>query len=90
MDAIQRLEKWKYGHKSRSGQIEIDDGYGATCWRVELRGNGKEVFAAETNFFTGKAKENVVFVVDGDSKEDWPGLSATIHAALDKAEEMGL
>ena len=37
---LQRLEKWKHGHKARSVKISIDDGYGATCWVVELWGKG--------------------------------------------------
>jgi hypothetical protein len=43
--AIERLEAWKAGHKSRFVEIRIDD---------------------------------------------WPGLTATIHAAIDRAEKLGL
>lgn len=38
MTTIERLEKWNGGHKARSVSIEVDDGYGATCWRVTLTG----------------------------------------------------
>jgi hypothetical protein len=96
---LTRLQKWKSGHKARSVKISIDDGYGATCWVVELWGKGKKfedkkegyVFAAEVNFFEyDKLPEYVVYIVDGNSDEDWPGLEAVINAALDKAEKLGL
>lgn len=101
MDALERLENWRHGHKARSVKIGIDDGYGATCWTVELWGKGKKidthegyVYAAECNFFViGKPlPEYVVYVKDGDSDEDWdwPGLAAVIHAAIDCAEKLGL
>jgi hypothetical protein len=36
-DAIEVLERWVNGHKARHVHaISIDDGYGATCWRVVL------------------------------------------------------
>jgi len=85
------LENWRYGHKSRSVFINADDGYGASCWTVKLFGHGKEVYAAETSFWEHKTiPENVVFVVDGNSDDDWPGLEAVILAAIKKAEELEL
>ena len=93
---IDRLEKWNHGHKARSVSIHIDDGYGATCWSVKLYHEHGCTTAAEVNFFTcnddegGDAayhvnarKEGVVFVRGGDDDADWPGLAATITAALD-------
>lgn len=93
-DLLLRLEKWRNENKSRFVQLGIDNGYGATCWTVDLGGNGKTVHAAEVSFWAGEAKnapEHVVFVVDGDDCEnDLPGLHATLAAALDLAEKLGL
>jgi hypothetical protein len=86
-----RLEEWRNGHKSRSAQIAIDDGYGATCWTVDLGGNGKTVHAAEVSFSESEdngAPENVVFVA-GEGN-DWPGLHATLATAMDLADKLGL
>jgi len=88
---LDRLESWRNGHKSRSVQIGIDNGYGATCWEVELWGNQKHVVAAEVSFWKNEAESatpNVVFV--GDVDGGWPGLRRTIEAALDRADELGL
>ena len=98
-DAIAELETWKSKHKARSCSIHIDDGYGASCWVVELKGENKgEVHAAEVNFFLGTPTKNTIFVhfekLDGtmvksdgniisDEDNDWPGLAATILAAID-------
>lgn len=101
MNALERLEAWKSGHKARSVKINIDDGYGANCWEVELWGQGKKkegaggyVYAAECAFFeSDKPLPNyVVYLHDGndDADWDWPGLDAVINAAIDKAEELGL
>ncbi len=90
--AIKRLEVWKSKHKSRSVTIDIDDGYGATCWTVDLRYGRKthEFFvASEAAFFNGEPKDNVTFVLSPGSDDDWPGLEATIHAAIDLAERCG-
>lgn len=87
-DTIDRLEKFLHGHKARWVNIRIDDGYGATCWQVELTTEGKGVIrCAETNFITGKPLPDCYVVVDGDELDDWPGLAATINLAIDKAEE---
>jgi hypothetical protein len=92
MTTLERLEQWKGGHKARSVVIDIDDGYGATCWTVRLKGQGKkEVIAAETNFLEyDSLPPHVVYVIDGNSDDDWPGLEAVINAALDRAEQLGL
>ena len=86
---IERLEAWVKAHKGHSCTIEIDDGYGATCWTVELGRRNAEphkICAAEVNFVTGGTySPGVVFVADGDEVEDWPGLAPTITAALDEA-----
>ena len=58
-DAIRELEDWKGKHKNRSVEIDIDDGYGATCWRVELRGGDQYVYASEVSFMLGTPYPNV-------------------------------
>lgn len=90
---LEALEKWRNGHKSRSVSISIDSGYGATCWEVDLRGNGKHAVGLECSF-VGKqsdAPPYIAFPADQDADDwDWPGLGPTIMAALRKAEELGL
>ena len=90
-DTLKRLETWRIGHKARSVSIAIDNGYGATCWEVQLTGQGgKSVTAAECNFWAhdGPVPDEFVCVCDGDN--DWPGLAAVINAAIDRAEKLGL
>jgi hypothetical protein len=93
---LDRLQAWLDKHKSHSVQIGIDDGYGATCWTVELGGHGipeKKVVAAEVSFWEipdGGPPRNIFFSTKDDGKGDWPGLAATINLAIDKAEELGL
>lgn len=48
MNTIERLENWNNQHKSHSCTIEIDNGYGASCWCVELHGLQLTVKACET------------------------------------------
>lgn len=96
-DAVDRLEKWKRGHKRRSVEIWIDDGYGATCWQVNL--HGVLVSQADTPIdsttvsaydFGGDPKrpEPTPFDVQvwDNEKDDWAGLAAVIHGAIDRAE----
>lgn len=84
-----RLETWLYGHKSRSVSITHDDGYGASCWMVELsheHGNttGCEVAFIEHDADAAKADGIVVAMSQEDA--DWPGLEKTIDATLDAFE----
>ena len=82
-DAIAELERWKSKHKARWCAISIDDGYGACCWEVVLQGEeGGKVIAAEAQFMGGQPPPNGVIAPGGD----WPGLAATILAALDHWE----
>lgn len=72
---LARLEKFKGGHKARACRISIDDGYGATCWAVELDVEGRgTVVVTEAEMMRGGG--------------DWPGLAAVINAALDTAEKL--
>ena len=86
--------------------LSIDDGYGATCWQLILgnvssqpgpgwytvREGRAEIFVQEVSFFVldNDTPPNVVYAVDGDSDDDWPGLSGLIKFALKKAEELDL
>lgn len=95
-DALALLEEWKHAAKCRSVMIEIDDGYGATCWRVELSHGRRRVVCSETTFFGYKGVDPLWIeegdtlyccVVAGDSLDDWPGLAATIRRAIECADK---
>lgn len=90
-NALKRLEDWMARHKSHSCEISRDDGYGATCWRVFLWGKDrKKVEAYEAQFINGVYADYVVFVDWNLHNDDWPGLEATIHTAIDHAEKLEL
>lgn len=88
---IERLEAWKSGSKARWVEISIDNGYGASCWQVTLGVSlNKKIEAYEVAFMThGELPPEVVIVNDGNHFDDWPGLAATINAAIDRAESLG-
>jgi len=68
--------------------MDIANGYGATCWSIELVTEKGTISVAETGFIEGTLKPDCYVVVDGDDpKFDWPGLAAVINLAVDKAEE---
>ncbi len=97
MNALEALEKWKRGSKARAVSITCDDGYGASCWVVDLYGSGKrKIHAWEVYFFELKKEDcppELTFARapwEDDEDDDWPGLEKTIWAALKKAEEVGL
>jgi hypothetical protein len=75
---LEALEAWQCGHKRRSVEIQIDDGYGANCWMVTLIARG-----------IGKVEVSEITIM-GEDGEEWPGLGLTILAAISKAEEAGL
>jgi hypothetical protein len=81
MDAIQRLETFLHGHKARSVFISHDNGYGAACWLVEL---ATEAGPGES----GAVSVGEVELMNWEDRDDWPGLTAVIHAAVDKAERL--
>lgn len=95
-DTFEALEKWKSGHKSYSVDIHIDNSYGATCWDVRLvSGTEDVVIANEVAFFLPEPgtvpPKNLTFVIPlGEDMDGWPGLEATILAALKRAEENGV
>ena len=83
-DAIERLEAWRLGSKTRDVQIVHGNGMGGDVWEVQLHGKGKGVFAVEVGM--QDRPENEVAV----SLTDEVGLPATIHAAIDLADKRGL
>ena len=95
-DSIAALEKWKFKEKCRSVRIEIDDGFGATCWFVELHRGKSTVHCSETNFITFDSvdptwheKDGDLYccVERGDDMVGWPGLAETINRAIECAEK---
>lgn len=105
-DAIASLEAWKYANKGRWVEISIDNGYGATCWRVLL---GNTNVTRKEGWAFQKRKDEVGAVVSAaecpffeyDSippnvvfinteEETFPGLAKVILAALDRAREIGV
>lgn len=104
-DLISELEDFNNGHKARSVDISIDNGYGATCWVVKLFNEKQTIIAEEVNMFelktadgniggipywNGKNNSIVVFAVTDDDFTEWPGLRPTLQKALDIATAMGL
>lgn len=86
MTTLERLESWVNSEKPNRCSIAIDDGYGATCWRVRLFECQRLLVEAWECCFIGSnepAQDHLVFVMDEDY-DDWAGLEATINAALDK------
>lgn len=104
-DLISELEDWNNGHKIRTVDISIDNGYGATCWSVKLSSESGVIVVCETNlwqvkepdgvfgnipYWEGKNKEYVFFAVMEDDFIEWPGLRPTLEKALDVVNAMGL
>ncbi len=99
MSALDKLVEWKNSRRSRSVEISHDNGYGAACWEVHLRGGAgtfKEVHAAEVSFYAitkEDCPEGLVFARppwEHGSGDERPGLEATILVALERAERLGL
>lgn len=66
-----------------------NDWHKGSDWAKEH--NRAELYAYETNFVGyDELPPNILFVVDGDEMEDWPGVETLILTALDKAKELGL
>lgn len=97
VDVIERLENWRYGHKARAVLIEIDNGYGASCWTVTLhhekRPWGDKIQSWETSFTKGGTPMPYVVYACGqddgtDGWEPFVGLAATINAGIDLFERL--
>lgn len=90
-DGIAALEAWKHGHKSRSILISHDDGYGAHCgWECTLRSGTDSVTAIENGCRTDDPTLVVLVDPDDEVGDEWPGLTAVILAAIERANELGL
>ena len=91
MNTIERLENWRNVHKSRSVEIAIDNGYGASCWKVILHAGKQTIEAWECSFLEfDRAKVPLrIVIVKTEKDDDWPGLERTINAAIDRAEAFG-
>lgn len=49
---LKELEEFNHGHKARAVSLDIDDGYGATCWSLRLcNEKGKTITVSECSFF---------------------------------------
>lgn len=100
--AIDDLQRWMSGKKSRAVTISHDNGFGAACWLVELHGflEGEKttVTASEVAFMGEKESDfprtttfaRPPWVEERDDEPTWPGLARTIQAAIDRADELGL
>lgn len=87
-DELQRLQRFIHGHKARWCSMSVGNGYGATCWELELGTERGTIWVAETSFFDGILKPDCYVVVDGDAEDfEWPGLERVINLALEKASE---
>lgn len=88
IEPITRLESWIAKHKGHSVSIDRDDGYGASCWTVDLFGVRGADFGKIKAYESSGVNEDPDLVAVWDREHnDWPGLAAVIHAALDRAEE---
>lgn len=92
MDAIDRLEAWAAGHKCRWVEVQVGNGYGATCWSVGLytgqRDAHPKVCAQEVAFVVDPETPEWVVYAAADTDDGWPGLAKTIHAAVDRWEQL--
>lgn len=80
-DAIERLEAWLAESQSRTVELNHEDG-----WRVWLGAAGASFQVLTERGHSLNRPENVVVFPGNET----PGLAATIHAAIDRAEELGL
>ena len=93
MNTFEKLEAWQDAEKSRSVSIGRDDGYGTSCWCVELRRGKQAVCCTETSFTHSEGIDPTWYeeddnlyccVVEGDT---WPGLEKTILHAIECADK---
>lgn len=74
-NTLERLEQWNYRHKAHAVSIDIDDGYGATCWTVTLYTTGSTIIASELWFFSNPANVTVangLMRYEEDRKDEKP------------------
>ena len=88
---LEQLEAWTYEHKSHAVSITHDDGYGAHAgWEVELSGRGRKTVTAYEGWCPAADKPLCTSACSEEDDDDWPGLAATIAAALKLAGREGL
>lgn len=84
-DVMERLDDFIGSHKARCANIHVDDGYGASCWMVELFHENGRTCGSEVCFWEPRP-ELVAFPGNGDDDDDYLGLEKTIEATLDAFE----
>lgn len=96
--AFARLSSFLAGHRSRSVTIDHPDRYGTGCWTVVLTHEHGVTRAQEASFWTkaegdggwaaavAEAEGHGVVFATLEEDADWPGLPATLGAALDAVE----
>jgi len=86
-NALQRLIDWKFASKSHVCKISHDDGYGASCWVVELWIGNRHIYCSEAGGLPATGDRFCLYNDEDECEwQDWPGLEATINAAIDRAE----
>ena len=50
-DVLERLDDFVGSHKARCASIHVDDGYGASCWMVELFHENGETWGSGVCFW---------------------------------------
>ena len=80
-NTLKKLEDWEYKHKARSVRITHDDGYGASCWFVELWHEHGKTEASDSDFYN-EAQDMM------DENYSWErSLETIIELALKRFEE---
>ena len=91
-NTIAILEEWVQENKFHSAEIVIGNGQKVSCWSVRLFGKGSHsVTADEVGYIEHdprSAPEN--YIVAAKNSTDWPGLEATILAAVTHARALGI
>ena len=75
IDYMPRLEEWIVGHKSRWLRIFHDNGYGASCWDIEMGDSWHLLYLDES------------ILMDKFDLDDWPGLASLVGYALREWEK---
>ncbi len=84
-DVMKRLDDFVGSHKARCASIHVDDGYGSSCWMVELFHENGRTCGSEVCFWEPRP-ELVAFPGLGTDDDDYLGLEKTIEATLDAFE----
>lgn len=82
-DQLDRLEAWMDGHKRRACTLNHDNGFGASCWVLDLFSEKPYVRCHAVRFVLGKSMNHCIFVHDGESDEPFPTAADVIKRAMD-------